>query len=121
MLGDLTPHNVHQFVFGWYLEHTLRAGILLQLMGRTEGLECQHSVSTHFSFELSEVPPRAPLLNPTSLFCHHLSMVTESPGILKRERERQLALAFLANLFFPLNTKTLGNWLPIPLCHNPGG
>lgn len=44
--------------------------------------------------------PCAPLLHPTSLFCHHLSVVTESPGIWRRERECQLALAFLTNLFF---------------------
>lgn len=59
MLGDLMPHGGHQFVYGWYLWHAIRAGILLRLMGWTEGLDCQCSVSTHFSFQVSEVPPRA--------------------------------------------------------------
>lgn len=120
MLGDLVAHGGHQFVYGWYLRHTIRAEILLWLMGRTERLDCQRSVSPHFSFQASKVPPCAPLLHPTSLFCHHLSMVTESPGIWRRERECQLALAFLTNLFF-LTTKALDNLFLIPLCHNVGG
>lgn len=60
MLGDLVAHGGHQFVYGWYLRHTIRAEILLRLMGRTEGLDCQHSVSTHFSFQMSKVPPVHP-------------------------------------------------------------
>lgn len=120
MLGDLVPRSGHQFVYGWYLRHAIRAGILLRLMGRTEGLACQRGTSTHFSYQVSEVPPVNLLLHPTSQFCHHLSMATESPGIWRRERECQLALAFLTNRFF-LNTKTLDNQLPIPLCHNVGG
>lgn len=99
MLGDPLAHCGHQFVYGWYLRYTIHAEILLWLMGRTEGLDCQRSVSPHFSFQASKVPPCAPLLHLTSLFCHHLSMVTESLGIWRRERECQLALVFLTNLF----------------------
>lgn len=60
MLGDLVAHGGHQFVYGWYLRHTIRAEILLRLMGRTEGLDCQRSVSPHFSFPASKVPPVHP-------------------------------------------------------------
>lgn len=59
MLGDLVPHGGHQLVYGWYLRHAIRAGILLRLMGWTEGLDCQHGASTHFSYQVSEVPPSA--------------------------------------------------------------
>lgn len=57
MLSDLVAHGGHQFVYGWYLRHTIGAEILLWLMGRTEGLDCQRSVISHFSFQASEVPP----------------------------------------------------------------
>lgn len=50
MLGDLVAHSGHQFVYGWYLRHTICAKILLWLMGRTEGLDCQRCMSPHFSF-----------------------------------------------------------------------
>lgn len=111
MLGDLVPRSGHQFVYGWYLRHAIRAGILLRLMGRTEGLDCQHGTGTHFSYQVSEVPPVNLLLHPTSQFCHHLSMAAESPGIWRRERECQLALAFLTNGFFSQH-KDLGQLAP---------
>lgn len=60
MLADPVAHGGHQFVYGWYLRLTIRAEILLRLMGWTEGLDCQHSVSTHFSFQVSKVPPVRP-------------------------------------------------------------
>lgn len=60
MLADLVAHGGHQFVYGWYLRLTIRAEILLRLMGWTEGLDCQHGVSTHFSFQVSKVPPVCP-------------------------------------------------------------
>lgn len=47
-------------------------------------------------------------------------MVTESPGIWRRERECQLALAVLTNLFLPPQ-KALDNLFLIPLCHIVGG
>lgn len=46
-------------------------------------------------------------------------MVTESPGIWRRERECQLALAVLTNLFLPPQ-KALDNLFLIPLCHIVG-
>lgn len=103
MLGDLVAHGGHQFVYGWYLRHTIGAEILLWLMGRTEELDCQRGVSPHFSFRASKAPHahHLSLLHPASLFCHHLSAVTESSGIWRRERECQLALTSLTNLFFP--------------------
>lgn len=73
MLGDLVAHSGHQFVYGWYLRHTMCAKILLWLMGLTEGLDCQRIVSPHFSFRPSEVRPALPYYNPTSLFCRHVS------------------------------------------------
>lgn len=100
MLGDLVAHGGHQFVYGWYLRHTICAEILLWLMGRTEGLDCQRSVSPHFSFRASEVQPALPYYNPNSLYCHHLSVEMESFGRWRRVGECQLALAFLTNLFF---------------------
>lgn len=60
MLGDPVAHCGHQFVYGWYLRHTIRAEILLWLMGRTEGLDCQRSVSPHFSFQASKAHPAHP-------------------------------------------------------------
>lgn len=101
MPADPVAHGGHRFVYGWYLRLATRAEILLRLMGRTEGLDCQHGVSTHFSFRVSEVPPVQPLQHPTSLLCHHLSALTESPGIWRREGECQLALARLTNRFLP--------------------
>lgn len=64
MLGDLVPHGGYQFVYGWYLRHAIRAGMLLRLMGWTEGLDCQCGTSTHFSYQVSEVPPSAPPATP---------------------------------------------------------
>lgn len=57
---DLVAHGGRQFVYGWYLRHANRAEILFRLMGRTEGLDCQRSMSPHFSSGASEVPPVRP-------------------------------------------------------------
>lgn len=111
MLGDLVAHRGHQFVYGWYLRHTICAEILLWLMGRTEGLDCQHGVSPHFSFQASKVRPALPYYTQTSLFCHHLSVQTESSGIWRRDRECQLALASLTILFFSSHN-SLGQLVP---------
>lgn len=70
MLGDLVPHGGHQFVYGWYLRHGIRAGILLRLMGRTEGLDCQRGASPHFSYQVSEVTPH-----------HHPSAPPATPNL----------------------------------------
>lgn len=121
MLGDLAALCGHQFVYGWYLRHTIRAEILLWLMGRTEGLDCQSGVSPHFSFQASKVPPAHPCIQPpiSAIICQWWLSSLEYRGVWERERV-SISISFPDKSVF-LHTKAWDNLFLIPLCHSAAG
>lgn len=107
MLGDPMAHSGYQSVYGWYCQRTVCAKILLWLMGLIERLDCQPSVSPHFSSHVWKVPPVPHCY--TQPFCS--AVICQwwlSPLEYRGARQCQLGRAFLTNLFWPTQ-KSLDN------------
>lgn len=93
--------------------------ILLCLMGQTEGLDCQHSASSHFSFQVSKVHPCTPAtpslpVLPSSVNGDWVSWNMEA------WKRVSIIISFPDKSFF-LPTKTLDNLFLMPLFHNARG